>query len=49
MGHHERKRQGVTLFLLWQADKATTPEGCQYSGFCQAYRAGASQLTLGMR
>ena len=48
-GHHERKRQGVPLFLLWQAEKAATPEGFQSSGFCQASRAWASKLTLVMR
>jgi transposase len=47
--HHELKRKGVTLFLLWQEYKATTPEGFQYSWFCQAYRAWASKLTLVMR
>src|SRR5215470_3642127 len=44
--HHELKRKGVTLFLLWQEYKATTPEGFQYSWFCQAYRAWASKLNL---
>jgi transposase len=34
--HHERKRKGVTLFLLWQEYKATRPEGFQDSWFCQA-------------
>src|SRR4029453_1068171 len=48
-GHHELKRKGVTLFLLGQAYKATTPEGCQSSWFCQAYRAWASKLNLVMR
>ncbi len=47
--HHELKRKGVTLFLLWQEYKATTPEGFQYSWFCQAYRAWASKLSLVMR
>jgi transposase len=47
--HHELKRKGVTLFLLWQEYKATTPGGFQYSWFCQAYRAWASQLNLTMR
>ena len=47
--HHELKRKGVTLFLLWQEYKATTPEGFQYSWFCHAYRAWASKLTLVMR
>src|SRR5713101_1600313 len=45
----ELKRKGVTLFLLWQEYKATTPEGFQYSWFCQAYRTWASKLNLVMR
>ena len=36
--------QGVTLFLLWQEYKAVTPDGFQYSWFCQAYRAWAAKL-----
>ena len=47
--HHELKRKGVTLFLLWQEYKATTPDGFQYSWFCHAYRAWASKLNLVMR
>jgi transposase len=31
--HHELKRKGVTLFLLWQEYKAATPDGLQYSWF----------------
>jgi transposase len=48
-GHHELTRQGVTVFLLWQDYKATTPEGVQSSGFCQAYRTWASKRNLVMR
>ncbi len=48
-GHHELKRKGGTLFLLWQEYKAATPDGVQYSGFCQTYRAWASKLNLVMR
>lgn len=47
--HHELKRKGVTLLLLWQDYKAATPAGLQYSWFCQTYRAWASQLDLVMR
>ena len=47
--HTELKRKGVTLFLLWQEYKATTPEGLQYSWFCQTYRAWAHKLDLVMR
>jgi transposase len=44
--HHELKRQGGTLFLLWQDYKAATPDGLQYSWFCQTDRAWASTLDL---
>jgi transposase len=47
--HQELKRKGVTLFLLWQEYKAVTPDGFQYSWFCQAYRAWAAKLDLVMR
>jgi transposase len=49
MVHHELKRKGVTLFLLWQEYKSTIPEGFQYSRFCQGYRAWAGKLDLVMR
>lgn len=47
--HQERKRKGVTLFLLWQDYKVATPEGLQDSWFCQTYRAWASKWDLVMR
>ena len=47
--HRERTRTGVPLCLLWQAYKAVTPEGVQYSGFCQAYRDWAATLDVVMR
>jgi transposase len=47
--HHELKRKGVTLFLLWQAYKAARPDGLQYSWFCHAYSAWAQKLDLVMR
>jgi len=47
--HHELKRKGVTLFLLWQEYKAATPTGFQYSWFCQGYRAWAGKLGVVMR
>ena len=47
--HQELKRKSVTLFLLWQEYKAVTPDGFQYSWFCQAYRAWAAKLDLVMR
>lgn len=47
--HHELKRQGVPLFLLWQEYKVATPEGLQYSWFCHTYRAWTNKLDLVMR
>ena len=47
--HHELKRTGVTLFLLWQEDQAATPDGVQSSWLCHTYRGWASTLDLVMR
>jgi len=47
--HQELKRKGVTLSLLWQEYKAQTPDGFQYSWFCQAYRVWAAKLDVVMR
>jgi transposase len=47
--HRELKRKGVTLVLLWQEYKAATPDGLQYSQFCEAYRMWATRLDLVMR
>jgi transposase len=47
--HRELKRPGVTLVLLWQEYKASTPDGLQYSQFCEAYRQWAGKLDLVMR
>jgi transposase len=47
--HRELKRKGVTLVLLWQEYKASTPDGLQYSQFCEAYRTWAKKLDLVMR
>ena len=47
--HRELKRKGVTLVLLWQEYKASTPDGLQYSQFCEAYRTWAKHLDLVMR
>lgn len=47
--HRELKRKGVTLTLLWQEYKAATPDGLQYSSFCEAYRTWATRLDLVMR
>jgi transposase len=47
--HRELKRPGVTFVLLWQEYKAITPDGLQYSQFCEAYRQWAGTLDLVMR
>ncbi len=47
--HRERRRKGVTLFLLWEEYKADHPQGFQYSWFCQHYRAWAGKLDVVMR
>jgi transposase len=45
----ERKSQGVTWLLVWQAYTAITPDGLPYSPWCQAYRQWAGTLALVMR
>ena len=46
--HRELRRKSVTLSLLWQEYKET-PEGLQYSWFCDQCRAWAGKLDLVMR
>jgi transposase len=47
--HQERRRKGVTLFLLWQEYRETHFEGYQYSWFCEHYRAWRGKLDVVMR
>jgi len=47
--HQEMKRKSVTLFLLWQEYKVQSPEGFQYSYFCDLYREFRGKLTVSMR
>jgi transposase len=47
--HRELRRKGVTLGLLWQEYKAATPEGFQYSWFCERYRAWSKRCDVTMR
>jgi len=47
--HHALQRKGVPLFLLWQEYKRTTPEGVQYSRFCQGSRRWTGKRDLVMR
>jgi len=42
--HTELKKKGVTLMLLWSEYKSANPEGCQYSQFCNYYRAWKNKL-----
>lgn len=46
--HAELSRPGVTRLLLWQEYKSATPEGWQYSVFCDQYRRwlAAQELVL---
>lgn len=37
--HAELRRTGVTRLLLWQEYRAAHPDGCEYSAFCDRYRA----------
>ena len=46
--HARLKRKGVTLALLWEEYKAVTPEGLQYSQFCERYRRYSARVNLVM-
>lgn len=37
--HAELQRKGVTRMLLWQEYRVAHPDGCEYSAFCDHYRA----------
>ena len=47
--HRERKRKGVTQFLLWQEYRQQHPQGYQYSWFCDHYRQWLGKRDLVMR
>ncbi|MCL6446144.1 MAG: IS21 family transposase [Alicyclobacillus sp.] len=47
--HHELRRKGVTLQLLWIEYKREHPDGYQYSQFCEHYRQWAKTLQISMR
>jgi transposase len=49
--HEQLKRKGVTLQLLWQEYRASTPEAerYQYSQFCELYRRWRKTQSLSMR
>ncbi len=47
--HAELKQKGVTLQLLWIEYKQRTPDGYQYTQFCQHYRTWADTLEPALR
>ena len=47
--HRELRRPGVTLMLLWDEYRATTPGGYQYSRWCELYRGWEGRLSPTMR
>jgi transposase len=48
--HHELKRPGVTLQLLWEEYRADAGDAAyRYSAFCDKYRAWAKRLKRSMR
>src|SRR5262249_59542212 len=46
--HQELKRKSVTLVLLWQEYKASTPAGLPYTQFCEHYRPWAAPPHLAL-
>jgi transposase len=47
--HHELRRPGVTLMLLWEEYRQREPDGYQYSRWCELYRAWEGRLSPTMR
>jgi transposase len=47
--HHELRRPGVTLMLLWEEYRQREPGGYRYSRWCELYRAWESRLSPTMR
>src|SRR5215831_17833972 len=47
--HHELRRPGVTLMLLWEESRQREPDGYRYSRWCELYRAWESRLSPTMR
>jgi transposase len=47
--HHERRRPGVTLMLLWEEYRQRQPGGYGYSRWCELYRAWEGRLSPTMR
>jgi transposase len=47
--HHELRRPGVTLMLLWEEYRQSEPEGYGYSRWCELYRGWEGRLSPTMR
>jgi transposase len=47
--HHELRRPGVTLMLLWDEYRQREPDGYRYSRWCELYSAWEGQLSPTMR
>jgi transposase len=47
--HHELRRPGVTLMLLWEEYCQREPDGYRYSRWCELYRAWEGRLSPTMR
>ena len=47
--HHELRRPGVTLMLLWEEYRQREPDGYDYSRWCELYRAWEGRLSPTMR
>jgi transposase len=47
--HHELRRPGVTLMLLWEEYRQREPGGYGYSRWCELYRAWEGRLSPTMR
>jgi transposase len=47
--HHELRRPGVTLMLLWGEYRQREPDGYGYSRWCELYRAWEGRLSPTMR
>ena len=47
--HAELRRKGVTKALLWEEYRGVTPDGYQYSHFCDLYARWAGRVNVTMR
>jgi hypothetical protein len=47
--HHELRRPGITLMLLWEEYRQREPDGYGYSRWCELYRAWEGRLSPTMR